>query len=188
VVKWLREAFNIAQSMQPDALTSGGDNELKQQLWQTLICNKTHTDIPAPADYAAQFEALVKRQRFVEESLEKVEDESQITAENLSPEYSQVEKNSLLYRLALQNTMYTKKFCVTKETQLMGMVPGDTKPGDYVVIVAGSSVPFILRKVNPKEEMKQKWNLIQECYIHGVMCGEFAKADDPAAWDTFTIV
>jgi hypothetical protein len=188
VVKWLREAFNTVQSIWPKALTVGEDNTVKQQLWQTLICNKTHTDIPAPSDYADQFEALLERQRYVEEALAEVEDESDIVVPKLSAEYSSVETGSILYRQALQNTMYTKKFCITKDRQMMGMVPGETKPGDYVVVVAGSPVPFILRKVNPEEEVNPRWELIQECYIHGVMNGEFVEVENSTSWETFVIV
>jgi hypothetical protein len=188
VVRWLRYAFDLTQSIWPGALAGGEDNTVKQRLWRTLICNKTHNDTLAPFDYAQEFEALLMRQRFVEEALAKADDDDNVMVEDREGQYFRVETRCREYRQALQNTMFQKKFCVTREKQLMGMVPGDTQPGDYVVIIAGSPVPFLLRKVSAENETNAKWTLIQECYVDGVMSGEFARDRDLEAWDNFIVV
>jgi hypothetical protein len=45
-------------------------------------------------------------------------------------------------------------------------VPVEAKVGDYVCIIPGCAVPFIVR------EDDEKYVLIGECYIHGIMDGE----------------
>lgn len=50
----------------------------------------------------------------------------------------------------------------------IGMAANVTKPGDLVVILHGSQVPCILRKV---EEAANEYKLISQCYLHGWMYG-----------------
>lgn len=58
-------------------------------------------------------------------------------------------------------------FCVTK-MGYVGLVPGDGQVGDKVCIFSGGAVPFVLRK----ESSKERYRLIGEGYIHGLMYGE----------------
>lgn len=48
----------------------------------------------------------------------------------------------------------------------VGIVPAVAEKGDVVAIFPGAKVPFILREKNAKE-----YELIGECYIHGIMRG-----------------
>lgn len=50
--------------------------------------------------------------------------------------------------------------------EYFGLVPVDTRRGDVVALFAGSRVPLIIRPTG------QRWRLVGECYIHGVMDGE----------------
>ncbi|PNP74567.1 hypothetical protein FNYG_12072 [Fusarium nygamai] len=50
----------------------------------------------------------------------------------------------------------------------IGMAADVTAPGDLVVILHGSQVPCILRKV---EETGDEYKLISQCYLHGWMYG-----------------
>ncbi|KAK5651615.1 hypothetical protein OQA88_11888 [Cercophora sp. LCS_1] len=51
----------------------------------------------------------------------------------------------------------------------IGLAPASTRVGDKISLIKGASVPFIVRQKG------NKWELVGECYIHGVMSGE--------AWD-----
>lgn len=53
----------------------------------------------------------------------------------------------------------------------VGFVPFITEPGDVVCIIAGCTVPVVLRK--RKQGTDRGWFLIGECYIDGLMEGEF---------------
>jgi hypothetical protein len=43
------------------------------------------------------------------------------------------------------------------------------EPGDFVSVLLGGKVPFIIRQV------KDKYRLVGECYLHGIMLGEAVK-------------
>lgn len=55
----------------------------------------------------------------------------------------------------------------------MGFVPAGTEPGDAVCILAGCTVPVVLRKRTCESD--QDWFLVGECYIEGLMEGEFMR-------------
>lgn len=50
----------------------------------------------------------------------------------------------------------------------IGLAPTLARKGDEVVLLYGGRVPLILRRVRKSE----KWNLIGDCYVHGIMKGE----------------
>jgi Heterokaryon incompatibility protein (HET) len=50
----------------------------------------------------------------------------------------------------------------------IGLAPALAWKGDEVVLLQGGRVPLILRRVRKSE----KWNLIGDCYVHGIMKGE----------------
>lgn len=58
-----------------------------------------------------------------------------------------------------------RAFCTSKG--YLGLGPRHLQPGDHVVIVHGSTVPFILRSIE-----ENKFTLIGEAYVHGIMDGE----------------
>lgn len=55
----------------------------------------------------------------------------------------------------------------------MGLGPGDVEAGDVVCVVRGSRVPVVLRPVAGKESV---YRLVGDCYVHGIMDGEFANS------------
>ncbi|KAK4446497.1 heterokaryon incompatibility protein-domain-containing protein [Podospora aff. communis PSN243] len=58
--------------------------------------------------------------------------------------------------------------------RLLGLGPGVAEVGDWVVVVEGGRVPFVVRKVEGEEE---RWRLVGECYVHGMMDGEVAQVE-----------
>lgn len=55
---------------------------------------------------------------------------------------------------------------------LLALLPGDTKLGDLICVFSGADVPFIVRRL-PHSDFYQ---LIGECYVHGLMDGEVMTA------------
>ncbi len=55
------------------------------------------------------------------------------------------------------------------EEGYMGLGPRNTKPGDFVCVLLGSRVPFILRAVDDYHV------LVGECYCHDIMGGELVQ-------------
>jgi hypothetical protein len=60
------------------------------------------------------------------------------------------------------------RLCTTKRGYL-GLVPGSCGVGDWVCVVNGGAVPFILR---PSSTRDGTYSLVGEGYIHGIMYGE----------------
>ncbi|KAK5444252.1 hypothetical protein LTS15_010367 [Exophiala xenobiotica] len=50
----------------------------------------------------------------------------------------------------------------------IGLAPEVAQRGDEIVLCRGGSVPFVLRRVLHDED----WNLIGDCYVHGIMQGD----------------
>jgi hypothetical protein len=185
--KWLSQVLRLVQDLQPSSLSNDEkDEKEKEMFWRTLICNKTHNGIAATPDYADYFDALTIRQRIAEEALESCSNEELLIIDDPSGAYERADRQSRNYRMALQNSMYTKSFCLTKELGMMGMVPGAAQVGDSIVVVAGSRVPFVMRRVSDGGQ-GTRWILIQECYVHGVMSGEYAQ-DAGIEWEEIIII
>jgi hypothetical protein len=56
----------------------------------------------------------------------------------------------------------------------VGLCPATAKEGDHIVILLGGNVPFLLRKVNA-EDLAPAFELVGECYVDGIMHGEYIK-------------
>ncbi len=80
-------------------------------------------------------------------------------------------------------TVAGRSFIVT-ENGLMGLVPGTTQVGDVVAVIAGARTPFVLRSLTGDGEGRERFALVGEAYVHGVMGGEAVKLDGEgqAAW------
>ncbi|TGO29111.1 hypothetical protein BPAE_0019g00270 [Botrytis paeoniae] len=56
------------------------------------------------------------------------------------------------------------------EKGYVGLVPGHSLPGDVIVIIFGMIQPFVIRSIG-----EDRWELIGEAYVHGIMDGEIMK-------------
>ncbi|KAH9234113.1 hypothetical protein K456DRAFT_1836497 [Colletotrichum gloeosporioides 23] len=64
----------------------------------------------------------------------------------------------------------SRRFATTKE--YLGFVPYDAVVGDRIAILMGCSVPVVIRDLSG-EEGDPVWQLIGECYVEGLMEGEY---------------
>jgi len=69
-----------------------------------------------------------------------------------------------------------RRFAVTK-AGYMALVPELALPGDVVAVLFGLGVPFLLRRDDDhgKVEGQVTYQLVGECYVHGIMDGEVVK-------------
>ncbi|KAH8201172.1 hypothetical protein TruAng_004640 [Truncatella angustata] len=63
-----------------------------------------------------------------------------------------------------------RKFFITQKGYF-GLGPKNTKPGDRIIALPGSQVPFVMREESTKN-FQHAWRLIGESFVHGVMNGE----------------
>jgi hypothetical protein len=66
--------------------------------------------------------------------------------------------------------LYEQRVILT-EQKLIGVVPQAAEVGDKVVLLRGSRVPLVFRKLEGGKG-QWKWIVIGDCYVHGVMFGE----------------
>lgn len=64
---------------------------------------------------------------------------------------------------------YLHRCLFTTQTGYMGLGPWTVQTGDVVALVAGAAVPYLLR---PSTATPGCWELVGECYCHGMMGGE----------------
>lgn len=75
---------------------------------------------------------------------------------------------------ALQSFSLGRKLAWTEKGHL-ALVPEDTAPGDKIVLCRGSKLPLVVKKAAGGEPTTKRWQLLESCYVHGIMKGE--------AWD-----
>lgn len=66
------------------------------------------------------------------------------------------------------NTVATNSKPFKTNTGSFGRAMQDVEVGDFVLVVAGSSFPYVLRKTSDES----KFSIVGPCYVHGAMDGE----------------
>jgi hypothetical protein len=69
-------------------------------------------------------------------------------------------------KVAFRSALLNRRLCWTKKGYL-GLVPRFTRQGDKIIVVPGSSIPFVVRQVG-----MGSYHFIGECYIDGIMDGQ----------------
>jgi hypothetical protein len=87
----------------------------------------------------------------------------------------------------VQCVIWNRKFFITERKCLLGLAPRHAQQGDIICILFGCSVPVVLRELSsthpetpidvsrssrPLFPPERRFELIGECYVHGVMEGE----------------
>ena len=78
-------------------------------------------------------------------------------------------QRAVWYGHRMQRACFRRRFSVTR-SGFVGLCPEISQHGDFVVILYGSAVPFVIRPVGSGQ-----YRLVGECYIHGIMNGEAVK-------------
>ena len=68
----------------------------------------------------------------------------------------------------------------------VGMVPITAQKSDLVVIIAGARAPYVVRRV-PGTCNPFRYNLVGECYVHGIMQGELLNNGISLNWEEFRL-
>lgn len=76
-------------------------------------------------------------------------------------------------RISFTAALKNRRFAVT-ESGYFGLVPRGTVHGDQVCVLEGINVPFVLREA----EGDDNFELVGECYVHGIMQGEVMGRND----------
>ncbi|KAI1409745.1 heterokaryon incompatibility protein-domain-containing protein [Hypoxylon sp. FL1857] len=83
----------------------------------------------------------------------------------------------MLFQASLLRACGGRKFFLTTRG-FIGIGPASMKPDDLIVIILGLTVPFVVRRTEDQDS--QKYILIGECYVDGIMDGELVRAQQEA--------
>jgi hypothetical protein len=144
-------------------------------LWRTLIGDKVQisgkTISPAPIDcvifYSMALRVLDIRRKPVNNQgdLIRLLQESGVTLEQF---LTWTQKYDLFLE-AMAPVMLQRRLCVT-ESGYIGAVPSSAEVGDSILVLKGGPVPYVLRKLGSEQD--RRFELVGECYVHGIMRGE----------------
>jgi hypothetical protein len=88
--------------------------------------------------------------------------------------------------MALLNLFDDRQFIITNE-RLAGLAPAVAQPGDYVAVFAGGRTLLILRLVGQDDKSRNRYCVIGDCFVHGVMYGEFFESLKNGSWEWKTL-
>jgi WD repeat-containing protein 55 len=161
---FVTESMDMAiEQCQPYPSSSG----LFESFWKTLVAGRDGSGkFKAPTDYADIFGVLFDSVKGRSPSMP----DQPSTKRRLNLQNLQVRRPKSIYRqmqIAFEAAVTGRRFGITSK-RYMGLLPRGTKLGDQVCVFLGSHVPFVIRR----QEIGDSYQLVGECYIHGIMHGE----------------
>ncbi|KAF4974125.1 hypothetical protein FZEAL_8934 [Fusarium zealandicum] len=124
-------------------------------LCRTLLMNMWLTTHPAPQGCKEHFANYLARISTSPSSVKR----------DLCLKHKPDSEEGDIFAAAMDDVGLDRALFITEKGYL-GLGPARTEPGDFVSLVAGAHVPFVLRKGS------HGWMLVGESYVHGVMYGE----------------
>ena len=82
-----------------------------------------------------------------------------------------IEEKGFPYGRQLNNTLVTRRLFRT-DNGLLGLGPRSLQTGDHVFVLLGARVPFVLRPIQLVGGSRNRYEMVGEAYIHGIMQGE----------------
>jgi hypothetical protein len=131
---------------------------VSEQFWRTMVAGKGPDGKNPPLSYH-----LVCQELF--------EDSDDITLQLVKERT----KNNVLLEFTnrILAVIWGKRLTETSKHNCLALVPKQTKKGDKICILYGCSVPLVLRKMAVDTmEGEDRWVLIGECYMYGMMFGD----------------
>lgn len=167
---WYEKAFRLAKER---TTQYGDDDAIEQAFWRTLIGDQVPMTRPAPdilfQDYKLWVEHLKYNDLLARDFLA-----GRIRRLPLDEAYWRRMQETATWGSALGSCSSTRKFAVMRNGY-MGIVPPLSEVGDVVSIVLGARTPLLLRRSRKVEEFQKEgklFELVGECYVHGMMDGE----------------
>ncbi|KAK5660007.1 hypothetical protein OQA88_13475 [Cercophora sp. LCS_1] len=167
--------------------TSLRDQSLEEAVWRTMVGDKTLKVRPAPP---SAVDLLKFSLDFARASMTETHSRVKSGAGYVDSMFGSVgssfmaphnvEKYGEMMKLASDGGPYflfdsnrgsdPMMFCTT-EKGYVGMVPPLSQPGDCIFLIFGSGVPYTLRAESCGKG-NQRYQLVGESYVHGIMDGE----------------
>lgn len=186
--KWFNDARNLIHR----AHIYPTEAALAEAFWRTLIADRKGEQYPAPAEMFEEYRVWVDHtERIIPKFIQTMDLDRQLTMEEMA-----------VFKDLLTNTWSThvaggcsgRRFGITREGRMGTFLPG-TRVGDEVCIAYGAATTWVIRRMDGEtmvpraqepglhrpidaNEAKSDYQLVGECYVHGVMRGEIALRDN----------
>ncbi|KAL8824757.1 MAG: hypothetical protein Q9170_008053 [Blastenia crenularia] len=127
-------------------------------VWRTLIGNIEGGNGPPSEEYREYFKTWLSAAQDLAKN------------GNASPQYDNVNEQDSKFEA--NYAFLRKRAGLWSKKGLLGLGPTTARGGDLVCIILGANTPFLLRETSASEVEDRKYQLVGECYIHGLMNGE----------------
>ena len=165
--RFLLEGMNLAVELCQPYPTS--TCTLFEAFWHTMVAGKDHTNFAkAPDEFGQIFALLIDTAAGSSPSFP--DQPTLSTKRKLTIENLQVRRPARTYRhmqVAIKAAVQRRRLGMTMQRYL-GLFPQGTEVGDQVCVFTGGWVPFVIRR----HQAKDGYQLVGECYLHGIMDGE----------------
>jgi hypothetical protein len=156
---------------------SGGTDAVKDFLKTLGAMDELHALHPKQSPFysSTYFASCARKFGFLPEE----GDDKRLTYEELIAWLGTVQKNAVYLMSLLTTTLSSRRPAVTEQGHF-ACVFESSLVGDEIWVVSGCPTPLVLRKDG------QRYNLVGEAYVHGVMHGEAVNED--SKWEDLDIV
>lgn len=164
---WLSKVEQCLQNIK------GPQARHEDELWRTLVLDGTYETRPYPDSHKLAYylwRAKGPRPQVSVDSTKIATLKSVSLLGHLLSEGNadkKLEDMVLEYGSRFADSCGGRRFCTTG-TKRIGLTPPKAEVGDVVCIILGLQVPYLLRWCGSKNA----YELVGECYVHGVMFGE----------------
>jgi len=167
-----RLIFKNAESIAKTGLVPP-DQTSEDMLWRTLVCDMTPEHTRAPLKFRDTYRIYRAFLDLFEESGEINEagwvelKETLLFTPSVDPQLSTRTKISSSIHSGFKGG-FGRRICRTEKNYL-GHAVWEAEEGDMIVLFLGADVPFLIR---PDKDEPGSYQLVGECYVHGIMDGE----------------
>ena len=167
---WHHEAAQIAETLRSNKPKTQADDSA---FWKTLAADSTPLGDPAPSSFGGEHSKVLQYLELINHCHYDV---AKVATMSRAQELETFSNESVFVDVWFR-AAYQRRFCSTTGGR-MGLVPNAALQGDLIAIIRGADVPLVLRTTE-----RGMYELIGECYIHGIMQGEALQGRDVQVQD-----
>jgi hypothetical protein len=152
---WYQRCYHLATALHLSGSAYGNQADFHESYWRTLLCDRDGQALRPTAIYERYFNAFHQCWSRPVETI--------LAPNSLSNEVLGL---SSVFETTFLSWAGLRRFCTTSGRR-MAWVPQTSQMDDIICAFEGAEVPFVMR---PRAD--GGFQLIGECYIHGLMYGE----------------
>jgi hypothetical protein len=137
------------------------DEIVPEAFWRTLVADRSADGSVTPSWYSRAFFHCLILSPTGNINTNRLIDESEAAL-------------TIRFLQRVQSVIWNRKFLVSEKNGWIGLAPMASLVGDEIFILHGCTVPVVLRR-QEEGDGTEFFQLVGECYIHGMMDGEAAE-------------